>query len=709
MAANINTAVAGLKLKSADYSAVETALGTVPADLTIYTAASKAAVDAAVAAVVRGYDITRQADVDAMAKAINDAVAGLKLNYADYTAVDNAITAANAAIADTNYTAESIQAVKDAINAVVRNLLSGEQTRVNNMAKAINDAVAALTYKPLDATQYNTVVNKIPTDLTPYTDASVSAVNNAKSAAAAFLAANDIRKQADFNALVSTLDTAIGALKYKDADYTAVNNAIASANALTQSNYVDFSGVTAAVNAVVTGYNITRQADVDAMAKAITDAIAALTLKPADYTAVTAAKNSVPADLTVYTDETKAAVEAAVAAVVEGLDITKQATVDGYAANINSAVKALKYKGADYTALNALVDKANALDSNNYTNYDDIYWNYIYNYINVEIPAHKDYNITEQSKVDAMTTTLQGYIDMLTIKAADYTAVNAKVTEANTAIATGYYTNDSVAALQTILNGINYNYDILHQSDVDAYVPAITTGIANLVEKPSDFSAIDALYNKAAALDPTLYSNYDDIFYGKMYTFYSNDVANAKTTYTKISQQAEVDKLLATLQGYYDQLQLAEQKQAIFTAKDGSTTVIKNNYIYGLKQRLTKSVFESTYVTMENVTVAYTYSGSSHYMGTGTVVTVTSNLTNQVIGTYTIVIYGDINGDGLISATDKTALANTLSGSAATLTGAYKMAANINGDRLVNASDKATLTNVLSSAITINQVTGKAG
>lgn len=36
------------------------------------------AVEAAIAAVVRGKDITEQAEVDAMAKAINDAIAGLE-------------------------------------------------------------------------------------------------------------------------------------------------------------------------------------------------------------------------------------------------------------------------------------------------------------------------------------------------------------------------------------------------------------------------------------------------------------------------------------------------------------------------------------------------------------------------------------------------------------------------------------------------------
>ena len=64
-----------------------------------------------------------------------------------------------------------------------------------------------------------------------------------------------------------------------DADYTKVDEAIAKANALNRDEYKDFSGVDAAVNAVVRGKNITQQAEVDAMAQAIEEAIAALEKK----------------------------------------------------------------------------------------------------------------------------------------------------------------------------------------------------------------------------------------------------------------------------------------------------------------------------------------------------------------------------------------------------------------------------------------------
>ena len=96
----------------------------------------------------------------------------------------------------------------------------------------------------------------------------------------------NITEQSEVDAMAKAIEDAIAALQYKDADYTKVDEAIAKANALNKDNYKDFSGVEAAVNAVVRDKNITEQSEVDKMAKAIEDAIAVLQYKDADYTKV---------------------------------------------------------------------------------------------------------------------------------------------------------------------------------------------------------------------------------------------------------------------------------------------------------------------------------------------------------------------------------------------------------------------------------------
>ena len=84
-----------------------------------------------------------------MAKAIEDAIAALQYKDADYTKVDAAISKANALKKD-DY--KDFSAVETAVNAVVRGKNITEQGEVDAMAKAIEDALAALKYKDADKT-----------------------------------------------------------------------------------------------------------------------------------------------------------------------------------------------------------------------------------------------------------------------------------------------------------------------------------------------------------------------------------------------------------------------------------------------------------------------------------------------------------------------------------------------------------------------------
>ena len=129
----------------ADYSAVEAALVAIPSDLTVYTGKSVAALNTAVDGVVRGKAFVNQANVNAMAQAIEDAIAALQYKGADYTKVDEAIAKANALNKD-NY--KDFSAVETAVKAVVRDKNITEQSEVDAMAKAIEDAIAALEQKP---------------------------------------------------------------------------------------------------------------------------------------------------------------------------------------------------------------------------------------------------------------------------------------------------------------------------------------------------------------------------------------------------------------------------------------------------------------------------------------------------------------------------------------------------------------------------------
>ena len=129
----------------ANYTAVDAALAKVPADLTAYTDETVTALNNAKANVVRGKAFAKQSEVDAMAKAIEDAIAALQYKDADYTKVDAAIAKANALKKD-DY--KDFSAVEAAVKDVVRDKNITEQAEVDAMAQKINDAIAALEKKP---------------------------------------------------------------------------------------------------------------------------------------------------------------------------------------------------------------------------------------------------------------------------------------------------------------------------------------------------------------------------------------------------------------------------------------------------------------------------------------------------------------------------------------------------------------------------------
>ena len=188
---------------------------------------------------------------------------------ADYTAVEAAIARATALDSSlyTNYSA-----VEDAINSVDRAKSKAQQTEVDAMAKAIEDAINALVYKDADYAKVDEAIAKVNAlNKDNYKDFS-----GVEAAVNAVVRDKNITKQGEVDAMAKAIEDVINALVYKAADYTKVDEAIAKVNALNKDNYKDFSGVEAAVNAVVRGKNITEQSEVDKMAKAIEDAIAKL-------------------------------------------------------------------------------------------------------------------------------------------------------------------------------------------------------------------------------------------------------------------------------------------------------------------------------------------------------------------------------------------------------------------------------------------------
>jgi len=182
-----------------------------------------------------------------------------------------------------------------------------------------------------------------PTDFTSYTNASVQAYNEA--IAALTVPAEGLTKDQEsvYTDYAAAVETAVGLLKVK-ANYTSVNAQVEAAGQVDRSLYTaeSLAKLDEALENVNYDLDVDQQATVNGYATAIELAIAGLEMKPADYSAVEEAKGKVEAlDRALYTADSLAEVDKAVAAVVDGLDFTKQTDVDAYAAAIEDALSKL--------------------------------------------------------------------------------------------------------------------------------------------------------------------------------------------------------------------------------------------------------------------------------------------------------------------------------------------------------------------------------
>ncbi len=277
-----------------DTTALKAAIAAFEAlDASHYNAASfakaNAAYEAAKAELNANYELTaaNQRKVDAAASALKDAIAVLSYLPADIAELNTVL-----------YQAKMMQAadyvdfsdVEEAI-AAADEFLAGSydirnQAAINELAQNLSTAIAALTLAPADFTAIDNAIAAVPKDLHNYTEASVAALNaavNAAKEAKNTITREDADWQAQVQAYAQDVLDAIAGLQKADvsyADTALLELAIDMVHLYYPADYVDFSGVDAAVAAAQALLNAKptadRQDEVDAAAMAIFDAIGAL-------------------------------------------------------------------------------------------------------------------------------------------------------------------------------------------------------------------------------------------------------------------------------------------------------------------------------------------------------------------------------------------------------------------------------------------------
>ena len=650
----------------------------------------------------RSKDITEQTYVDDIADKIIAAKDNLKYKTADYTAVDNAVNRYKA-IDTSRYTEASYARVTAFYEQIVYGLNITMQSEVDAMAEDLNYAIDNfLKLRPAD---YTVVENAIAEyeELNPshYTDDSWAELEDAVDAVEYDL---DLDHQDEVNAMAQAIKTAIANLDYAIGDYSKVTAALTEADSLTASHYTpeSWAELQTAINNVQYGLTIDKQTQIDAFATAINTAIANLDPSAADYSKVEDAIDRYEAlDTSLYTAASVLKVRQAVNAVVYDLDITQQTTVDGYADAINTAIDNLAYKAGDYSAVTAATTAAKeytdladafAAANNGYSYYTADSYKALTDAISAVVYG---LDIRYNEQIAGYATAINAAIGNLQLNDADYSAVTAAKNAVPSYL--GVYTDESVARLNLAINSVEEGLKTDEQALVNDYAAAIVAQTKALEYKPLNTAA----YDTQVARIPADIENYtaDSVkavtdAKAAVDTFLAGDV--------NITHQAQFNTLVDALATAIDNLE--KEVVAYFQANAESTCVIDtaNMLIYGLETNLTANNLKSKYLDFEGVTVA-TKPVKGRNLGTGATVTVT--YPDGSVEIYTIVIFGDVDGDSKTATSDINEFEAYLT-SSYTLSEAQKKAMNLDNDtrKRINTNDFSILQEAVSSGTPLNQV-----
>ena len=219
--------------------------------------------------------------------------------------------------------------------------------------------------------------------------------------------------------------------------------------------------------------------------------------------------------------------------------------------------------------------------------------------------------------------------------------------------------------------------------------------------------AADAWANLVAALGYEYEDENGDIqnlYVNSAKAYVASDRVMSSTT------DAELASQVATLQDAINQFTCAIQVVPDEDVPDNSTNVEQTELIIdGLVPATIASGEDLLALVKAAAPAGYTatlesVASAAGYYGTGATVKVNvAELDGQTVATYTVVIYGDVNGDGAVDAFDAAVLDLDLADVQA-LTGAYGLAADTNADAQVAVADYTLVKDAIAGTATINQV-----
>ncbi len=209
------------------------------------------------------------------------------------------------------------------------------------------------------------------------------------------------------------------------------------------------------------------------------------------------------------------------------------------------------YQAADYTEYNKAVEQANAIDRSLYTDLTELD-----EALSADISGLSN---AQQNVVDEQTAKIKGALDNLVLKPADYSRVNEQINTVPEHLE--YYTDETVNALNKILNDIDYGLDITKQEEVDSYAEQLQNAISALEYKPADYTEYDKAVAKAKGLDKEKYVDFSQV---------EKELA-VDVGGRNITQQEEVDLQTKAILAAIDALEEKPQGQPIINPEQDKT------------------------------------------------------------------------------------------------------------------------------------------
>lgn len=209
------------------------------------------------------------------------------------------------------------------------------------------------------------------------------------------------------------------------------------------------------------------------------------------------------------------------------------------------------FVSADYSEYDKVVAQANAIDRSLYqdlTALDEA--------LSADIGGLSN---AQQNIVDEQTEKIKAALDNLVLKPADYSRVNEQINTVPEHLE--YYTDETVNALNEILNGIDYGLDITKQDVVNSYAEQLQNAISALEYKPADYTEYDKAVAKAKGLDKEKY-----VDFSRVEKELAVDVGGRN-----ITQQEEIDLQTKAILAAIDALEEKPQGQPIINPEQDKT------------------------------------------------------------------------------------------------------------------------------------------